>query len=348
MSSVFSVRSGARTGWWRGRTRLAGLLAAALVTAAAVPVGLHMRSASAAEYPGPGAVSGNITVHDPSMVKGPDGTYLLAATAPGIALRTSTDRTKFTYSGLAFPNGASWTDEYTGTSNGNLWAPDLSYQGGKYLLYYAASSFGKNKSAIFLATSTTGKPGSFTNQGKVYSTTTSSDHNAIDPNLIIDRSGKWWLSLGSFWTGIKMIQLDPSTGKQLSSNKTVYSIASRASGSTAIEGPAIIYHAGYYFLFTSWDACCQGTSSTYKIKVGRSKTITGPYKDRAGTLLTAGGGTQILGTHGTIVGPGGQSLIQDGDGDVLVYHYYDGADNGTAKLGINRLTWDSSVWPVVS
>ncbi|GLY33015.1 arabinan endo-1,5-alpha-L-arabinosidase [Kineosporia sp. NBRC 101731] len=348
MSSVFSVPSGVRRNGWRGRTRIAGLVAAALVAAAVVPTALHLRSAGAAEYPGPGAVSGNVAVHDPSMVKGPDGTYLLAATAPGIALRTSTDRTKFTYTGLAFPNGtATWTDEYTGTSNGNLWAPDLSYQNGKYYLYYSASSFGKNKSAIFLATSTTGKPGSWTNQGKIYSTTTSSNHNAIDPNLVIDRSGKWYLSLGSFWTGIKMIELNPSTGKRISSSSTVYSIASRAN-STAIEAPAIIYHAGYYYLFTSWDACCQGTSSTYKIMVGRSKTITGPYKDRPGNLLTAGGGTQILGTHGTIVGPGGQSLIQDGDGDVLVYHYYDGADNGVAKLGINRLTWDSSNWPAVS
>jgi arabinan endo-1,5-alpha-L-arabinosidase len=343
MSSVFSVRPG----YWRGRTRLAWLLVAALVAAVAVPVTLHLRPASAAGYPGPGAVSGNVTVHDPSMVKGPDGTYLLAATAPGIDLRTSTDRTKFTYTGKAFPTGLSATDAYTGVSNGNLWAPDLSYHNGKYYLYFAASSFGKNSSAIFLATSTTGKPGSWTSQGKIYSTTTSSDHNAIDPNLVIDRSGRWWLSLGSFWTGIKMIELSPSTGKRISSTSTVYSLASRP-GSTALEAPAIIYHAGYYYLFTSWDACCQGTSSTYRIMVGRSTSITGPYKDRPGTLLTSGGGTQILGTHDTIVGPGGQSLIQDSDGDVLVYHYYDGADNGVAKLGINRLTWDASNWPYVS
>ncbi|MDP9828099.1 beta-xylosidase [Kineosporia succinea] len=164
MSSVFSLRPGKR------RWRLTGLLAAALVTAAVVPTALHLRPAGAAEYPGPGVVSGNTAVHDPSMVKGPDGTYLLAATAPGLALRTSTDRTRWTYTGLAFPNGsATWTDEYTGTSNGNLWAPDLSYRNGTFYLYYAASSFGKNKSAIFLATSTTGKPGSWTNQGKVYS-----------------------------------------------------------------------------------------------------------------------------------------------------------------------------------
>lgn len=347
-----SSPSPAGTGPLRGHRRRTIAFATSFAVAAAlaigVPLALDKGSAEAVSYPNPGTVSGNVLVHDPSMVKGPTGTYLVAATAPGIALRTSSNRTKFTYTGTAFPNGASWTDAYTGTSNGNLWAPDLSYHGGKYLMYYAASSFGSNKSAIFLATSTTGDPGTWTNQGKVYSSTTSSDFNAIDPNLVVDRSGKWWLTFGSFWTNIKMIQLDPSTGKQLASNTTRYSIAQRSGSSTAEEAPAIMYHAGYYYLFTSWDTCCSGVNSTYKITVGRSKTITGPYKDRAGTLLTQSGGTVILATHGTIVGPGGQSLLSDTDGDILVYHYYDGADNGIAKLGINRLTWDSSVWPVVS
>lgn len=325
--------------------RRPAVLTAVAAVAIAITVPLAQHSAEAASYPNPGVVKGNITVHDPSMTKGPDGTYLLGATAPGIDLRTSSDRTTFTYTGKAFPNGASWTDAYTGTSNGNLWAPDITYIGGKYLMYYAASSFGSNKSAIFLASSTTGKPGSWTNQGLVYSSTTSSDFNAIDPNLIVDHSGKWWLSLGSFWTGIKMIQLDPGTGKQLSSNTTRYSLAKRTGSTTAIEAPSITYHAGYYYLFTSWDLCCRGTSSTYKIAVGRSTSITGPYKDRAGTLLTSGGGTVILATHATIIGPGGQSLLTDTDGDLLVYHYYDGAANGTSKLGINLLGWDSSAWP---
>lgn len=346
MSSVFSLRSGPGTGRWRGRTRLLWLLSVAVVVAVAASVAVYLRPASASTYPDPGVVAGDITVHDPSMVKGDDGTYIVASTAPGIALRTSTDRTNFTYSGLVFPDGASWTDDYTGTSNGNLWAPDISYHNGKYYLYYAASSFGVNKSAIFLATSTTGEPGSWTNKGKIYSTTTSSDHNAIDPNLIIDRSGNWWLSLGSFWTGIKMIQLNTSTGKRISSSSTVYDIASRP-GSTALEAPAVMYHAGYYYMFMSWDTCCAGVDSTYRIMVGRSKTITGPYKDRTGALLTEGGGSEVLSTHGTIIGPGGQSLLQDSDGDLLVYHYYDGDDSGIAKLGINLMGWTSGQWPYV-
>lgn len=321
-------------------------LAAALLAACAalVPAGAADVAAAAA-YPNPGVVKGNITVHDPSLTRGPSS-YLLASTAPGIDLRTSTDRTNFTFTGKAFPNGAPWTDTYTGTSNGNLWAPDVTYRGGKYLMYYAASSFGSNRSAIFLATSATGAPGTWTNQGLVYSTTTSSNHNAIDPSLVVDANGAWWLSLGSFWTGIKMIQLDPSTGKRLASNQTVHSLASRP-GSTAVEAPAILRHGGYYYLFTSWDSCCKAASSTYKIYVGRSTSITGPYVDRAGVRLTNGGGTQILASHDRYVGPGGQSVITDSDGDLLVYHYYDSADRGVAKLGVNLLGWDSSGWPYV-
>jgi arabinan endo-1,5-alpha-L-arabinosidase len=318
--------------------RLLVPLLAVLLIMAGIP-------AAAADYPNPGVVTGDVAVHDPSMVE-VNGTYYLYSTGNGIEIRTSTDRTAFRRVGSVWPNGASWAYPFTGGSN-NLWAPDVSFRNGRFYLYYAASTFGSRNSAIFLATSTTGLPGSWTNEGIVVQTSDSSDHNAIDPNLVIDRSGRWWLSLGSFWTGIKMIELSPSTGKRISSTSTVYSLASRP-GSTALEAPAIIYHAGYYYLFTSWDACCQGTSSTYRIMVGRSTSITGPYKDRPGTLLTSGGGTQILGTHDTIVGPGGQSLIQDSDGDVLVYHYYDGADNGVAKLGINRLTWDASNWPYVS
>lgn len=107
-----------------------------------------------------------------------------------------------------------------------------------------------------------------------------------------------------------MIRINPATGKQLSS-----------------------------------DTCCAGTSSTYKVKVGRATSVTGPYYDRAGVSMLNNGGTPVLESHGSVIGPGGQSIMNDVDGDLIVYHYYDGTDNGTPKLGINLLNW-SSGWPV--
>ncbi|KAA9378501.1 family 43 glycosylhydrolase [Microbispora cellulosiformans] len=291
-------------------------------------------------YPDPGYVTGDVTAHDPEVTKKPDGSYLLAYTGDNIALKTSTDRTAWRNAGVAFPGGASWTHAYTNGSN-TLWAPDITYVNGRYYMYYAASTFGSNHSGIFLATSTTGASGSWTNQGLVIESNTSDNWNAIDPNLVVDDQGRWWLDFGSFWSGIKMVQLDPATGKRL--NSTILSISGRNGGAT--EAPFIYRHGGYYYQFVSFDLCCKGASSTYRIMVGRSTSVTGPYVDRNGTAMTSGGGTQVLAGHGSIHGPGHQSVLADNDGDILFYHWY--ADDGSSRLGINKLGWDSAGWPYV-
>ncbi|WNV85856.1 arabinan endo-1,5-alpha-L-arabinosidase [Umezawaea sp. Da 62-37] len=291
-------------------------------------------------YAAPGRVTGDIGVHDPSIVKQPAGGYLVAHTGDNIALKTSTDRTAFRNAGSAFPNGASWTTAYTGGSR-NLWAPDLSYRNGQYYMYYSASTFGVNKSAIFLATSTSGASGTWTNRGLVVESRTSDDFNAIDPDLVVDDQGRWWLSFGSFWSGVKMIALNPSTG--LRSDSTIRSIAGRNGG--PIEAPNIVKHGSYYFLFVSFDYCCRGASSTYRVMVGRSSSVTGPYSDRNGVAMTSGGGTQILASEGGVHGPGHQDVFTDTDSDILSYHYYN--DSGTSLLGINWLGWDSAGWPYV-
>ncbi|WP_433790878.1 arabinan endo-1,5-alpha-L-arabinosidase [Actinoplanes sp. CA-252034] len=295
-----------------------------------------------AAYPNPGVVTGSTNAHDPTIVKRPAGGYLLATTGDGITLKTSPDRTAFADAGKAFPGGTSWASAYTGGS-ANLWAPDLSYRNGRYWLYYSASTFGSSKSAIFLATSTTGASGSWTHVGKVIESTTSSGWNAIDPNLTVTPSGEAWLTFGSFWSGIKMVKLNAGTG--LRADSTIHNIAERFVNSKSVEAPFIHYRNGYYYLFMSFDFCCQGASSTYRTMVARSTSITGPYRDRAGTYTTAGGGTEILASHDGIHGPGHPAVFTDTDATVLVYHYYN--SSGTAKLGINLLGWDSSAWPYV-
>lgn len=300
--------------------------------------------ATAATYPNPEPISGATYAHDPSMIKTASGRYYLFYTGGGIQISTSTDRTNWSAAGQVLPGGATWATAYGGWND--LWAPDVSYHDGVYWLYYAVSSFGSNHSAIGLATSTTAAPGSWIDHGMVYQSQSTSDYNAIDPALLVDATGRWWLSFGSFWSGIKMIQIDPSTGKQLASNTTRYSIAQRPSPD-AIEASYIYLHSGYYYLFTSFDYCCRGTSSTYRIMVARATSPTGPYVDENGVSATSGGGTQILGTHGYVIGPGGQTVMPDSDGDVLVYHYYDGNLGGTAQLGLNLLSWGSNGWPTV-
>ncbi|CAA7260619.1 unnamed protein product [Cyclocybe aegerita] len=290
---------------------------------------------------GPGVVTGDTRVHDPTICKDNNGKYFLFSTAPGIEIRTSTDRTAWTLAGKVWPSGASWTDTYTGMSNGNLWAPECYYNGNEFLLWYSASSFGSQKSAIFLVKSSSGNPGTWSNLGLVTSTSSSNNYNAIDPNVFVE-NGKWWLTLGSFWSGIKLLPLDPSTGKP-PSGAAIISLADRPQASGAIEASSIFKNGNYYYLFTSWDKCCAGTGSTYNIRVGRASSMNGQYVDKNGVALTAGGGTLVLGSHGNIIGPGGQDVYSDGDGPILVYHYY---TSSGSFLGINRLDF-SGGWPVV-
>lgn len=289
----------------------------------------------------PYPITGDTFVHDPTVVKTRNGSYLLAFTADGVGLKRSDDRVHWIDIGSAFPNGTPWTVPYTQTWK-NLWAPDISYHNGQYYIYYSASTFGSRKSAIFLTTSPTGESGSWTNKGVVVETVENSTYNAIDANLVKDHKGQWWMSFGSFWSGIKMVQLNPKTGLRM--DDKMISLAARPS--EELEAPFIYQDKGWYYMWLSWDRCCRGRDSTYKIVVGRSKKVTGPYLDHDGVDMMDGGGTVMLETHGDILGPGHNAVFKDDDGHVLVYHYYN--PEGVAQLGINRIKYDGkTAWPIL-
>jgi arabinan endo-1,5-alpha-L-arabinosidase len=285
----------------------------------------------------------SIGIHDPSMLKA-GSTYYLFSTHGSIHAHTSTDRINFSDDGYALSALPSWTNTYDGSS-GDLWAPDASLHNGVYWLYYAASTFGSSNSAIGLATSATGAPGTFADSGApVYTSSKCSGANAIDPASVVDASGNSWLAFGSWSSGIQIVPVDNTTG--IPTNAACTQLAYRPSG-TGIEGSYIYRHGAYYYLFASIDNCCQGVNSTYRVVVGRSSSISGPYTDRGGLALTSGGGTILLSAHGNINGPGGQTVYHDTDGDILVYHYYDGSNNGNPAVGINILGWTADGWPYV-
>ena len=121
----------------------------------------------------------------------------------------------------------------------------------------------------------------------------------------------------------------------------MYDLASRGGG--PIEAASLAHHAGFYYLYVSFDRCCAGTNSTYRVMVGRSTSITGPYVDQSGAPLMNGGGTQVLAANGYEIGPGGEDVLGDG---YLAYHYYDARDNGAPKLGIRSVTYPDG-WPVL-
>ena len=295
--------------------------------------------AAAAQAPQPPAV------HDPVMIR-QDGTYYLFSTGTGISVHSSTDMQTWKPEPPVFERAPEWTFAAVPGFKGRIWAPDISEHDGIYYLYYAISLGGKITSAIGVATNETLDRSSpafqWKDRGMVVQSVVGRDlWNAIDAQLFVDERGTPWMAFGSFWSGIKLVALNPSTGKRADS--TIHSIAGRNGG--AIEAPVIVQRGNYFYQWVSFDRCCQGASSTYRVMVGRSTSVTGPYTDRNGTPMTSGGGTQVLAGHGSIHGPGHQAVLADDDGDSLVYHYY--ADNGAALLGINRIGYDAAGWPFV-
>lgn len=302
--------------------------------------------------------------HDPSIMKAGDTWYVFATgRAPHgqMAIRCSHDLKEWKLCGQVFTEIPEWIQkESPGTKE--LWAPDISYFDGEYHLYYAFSLFGKNTSGIALATNKTLDPDSadykWIDRGVILHSGAGDDFNAIDPNLVVDKSGNTWLAFGSFWSGIKMRRIDRVTGRLSSEDTQLYSLATRARPANApppspelppdweaVEAPFIIYHEGFYYLFVSWDLCCRGTNSTYRTMVGRSSSVTGPYVDADGTPMMRGGGTQILAGNHRWLGPGGESLYVGQQQTIIVFHAYD-AETGKPALQVSTVAWKDG-WPQV-
>lgn len=300
-----------------------------------------------------------VPTHDPVMIREGDTYYVFSTGSDEsgrmIRVKASKDLVHWTAAGAALSGLPDWaTEAVPGTKD--MWAPDISFVNGRYRLYYALSTFGSNRSAIGLATSATLDPKSpnygWRDEGLVVQSTEASDFNAIDANFVIDREGGHWLSLGSFWTGLKLFRLDPKTGKPLDPKAAPVSIARRlvpAGAPDPIEAPFIIDRGGHYWLIASYDYCCKGNASTYYTVVGRSKAITGPYLGKDGSSMMQGGGTILLRADlpekGRFRGPGHAGVLHDRGTDYLVYHAYDKENKGAPTLRIARLIWGVDGWP---
>jgi arabinan endo-1,5-alpha-L-arabinosidase len=212
-------------------------------------------------------------VHDPCIIRQDDTYYVFSTntrsdTAGFIACRRSRDLVSWERAGYVFTQIPEWAHDAVPSAKG-LWAPDISHVNGEYRLYYSASSFGSNNSVIGLATNrtldATAAGYEWVDKGLVMRSRAHDKFNAIDPNLVVDREGKHWLSWGSFWSGLKMFRVDPATGKRMEGEE-MYSLASRAVGRgapNAIEAPFIISRGDFYYLFASFDFCCRGAKSDY-------------------------------------------------------------------------------------
>ena len=233
----------------------------------------------------------------------------------------------------------------------DAWAPDLSWTGSEWRLYYSVSRFGTTNSVTALATTKSLDPAStdyrWVDRGSVLESEAGSNaYNAIDANYVADAGGGAWLTFGSFFGGLKIVALNPATGK-LAAGAEILPLVDRRIQHNPVEGPSIIRHGGYYYLFAAFDYCCRGVESDYRVVVGRSKTITGPYLDKDGVSLLEGGGTEVLRGYNEFQGTGHPDVYSSGSVDYFVNHYYDMESDGTPRLNVRTLSWFRG-WPTVS
>ena len=297
-------------------------------------------------------------VHDPVMAK-EGNRYYVFYTGMGIDNISSTDLITWKMETPVFKSVAGWIKDALPLFNGHTWAPDIIYYQGNYHLFYACSAFGKNTSLIGHAVRSTLNPEDtihpWIDKGKVIESFPMKDNwNAIDPNIIVDENGNPWMTFGSFWDGIQLVRLSSDLCKTVGTPFTIarrYDVTPKLSkkpGENAVEAPFIFRHGDYYYLFVSWDYCCRGDKSTYKVAVGRSKQITGPYQDKNGIKMEKGGGSVVIANNDEFNASGHCAAYHFDDKDYFVCHAYSRNEFGESKLIIRKMTWDQDGWPIVS
>lgn len=328
------------------------------------PVFLFLVSTIAVAQPAPevGKVftTRETPVHDPVMIK-QGNTYYVFCTGFGITVFSSSDMKSWKREKPVFDKAPEWAVKAIPGFRGSIWAPDISFHNGKYYLYYATSAFGKNTSCIGLAVNKTLDISSadfkWQDMGKVIQSVPGRDMwNAIDPNLVIDDANTPWLSFGSFWNGIKLVKLSPDFSA-VAQPELWYTVARRprdfatpdtSAGNAAIEAPFIYKKGNYYYLFVSFDYCCRAERSTYKVVVGRSEKVYGPYLDKTGVRMDMNGGSLVVQGNKEWFGAGHNAVYTLDGTEYNVFHGYDAKDKGRSKLRLEELKWDQDGWPVAT
>ena len=270
-------------------------------------------------------------IHDPSTIAMCDGKYYTYGTGGG---------------GLISADGWHWKDGAVRPGGGA--APDVIKLGDRYLFIYGATGGGLgggHNGVILTMWNKTLDPHSpdfaFTDTIQVACSDGLEDNDAIDPGLLLDPiTGRLWVSYGTYFGNVRLIELDPKTGRRMPGNKPL---------DIAIDCEATdpIYRDGWYYLLGTHGTCCDGVNSTYNIVVGRSRKVTGPYIDNVGRDMFQGGGKMVINAGDRLVGPGhfGRTIIDEGV-EVMSCHYEADLDQGgRSVLGIRPLLWKND-WPV--
>lgn len=283
---------------------------------------------------------------DPSVIDDRARTgyfYAYSTTSQGMNLPIyrSKDMVKWEKVGDGMPSDwKAWRE------GGKLWAPDINYVDGKYILYYAMGVWGNSElSASGVAVSDT-PTGPFQDKGMIVSYQNTNVGNSIDPNLFIDDDGTKYLYWGSFGetSGIWVVELSEDCLSIKEGAKPV------KLGANNMEGTYVIKRDGHYYMFNSKGSCCSGAESTYYIVISRSDSPLGPFVGPDGKPLTDDDFANVIMSSSedkVFIGPGhdAQIITDDSGQDWMAYHsYWKGNDyNGRCML-IDKIVWENG-WP---
>ena len=305
-------------------------------------------------------VTSNPMVHDPVMAK-EDGVYHIFATGMGIQRMTSKDRKNWQVKAMPVMTVIpKWTRDSVPGFDKHVWAPDIIRWHNKWWLAYSCSTFGKNGSAIGLLSAAKLDSPIWNDEGCIVASRENRDNwNAIDPNFVIDDNDTPWMVWGSFWDGIQIVKLD--TTMHVAKGEKPRTLARRYApgtttaepnptsahaGTNAIEAPFVMKHQGYYYLFVSWDYCCRGSKSNYRVAVGRSKNVDGPYLDKRSNDMLNGGGTVLLEGDKKQYEATGHCAAYSIDGkDIFICHGYSTEMKGAPVLIQREIRWTDDGWP---
>ena len=278
---------------------------------------------------------------DPTVIHATDGYFYLYATENirNVPIYRSENLVDWRRVGTAFNDRT----RPQMVPNGRIWAPDINYINGKYVMYYSKSTWG-GEWECGIGVATADRPsGPFTDVGKLFISSEIGVQNSIDPFYIEEDDGSKYLFWGSF-RGIYAIQLSDD-GLSLKPGAEKVQIAG-----TLTEGTYIFKKDGYYYLFGSAGTCCEGLNSTYRVVVTRSESLLGPYVNKSGRSAMDNNFMLVLQKSNKVVGPGHNSeiIVDDAGQYWMFYHGFDAADpDGGRKVYLDQLLWDKDGWPYI-
>ena len=350
-----------------GRRLLRGLLPLALALSALLPVscgkaspdesglgvlpgsgetGVQEPAAPSAEKKGPAYVNPVFTafpVPDPDVIRGEDGWFYCYSTesknhaqAVGCPILKSRDLIHWQHAGTIFTET---THPQITDGNRNVWAPSINKVGGRYVLYYSqpAAGYINYKTGVAVSDRPTGP---FVNQGVIIDGVEQNVEISIDAYLY-QEGGRNYL----FWGSFRKICVLELTADALSIKDKEHQGFTHVAGGQ-YEGSVVHHRGSYYYLICSTGNYAKG--GTYKLVVGRSDKILGPYVDKTGADMKKVKHELVLEGDSVFSSPGHCSRIitDDAGRDWILYHAY--TQTGTYRmLMLDRIEWDEDGWPYV-